>query len=161
MASSKDKNQRGGGGLRLLRVGENVRHAISTILARGDVQDDDLAGKPVTVSEVRVSPDLRNATVFVMPLGGDPSAVITKALNRNSAFIRGGLAKMVHMKYMPRLKFKLDESFDEASHIDGLLRDPHVKQDLTPAQAEGLDGEHGLDSPEPVVPAMPHEAKGE
>jgi len=116
--------------LRLLRVGENVRHAISAILTRGDVQDPDLARASVTVSEVRVSPDLRNATVFVMPLGGDPELKITKALNRNSAFIRGEMSKVVHMKYMPRLKFKLDESFDEASHIDALLRDPRVTRDL-------------------------------
>ncbi|MFC4348719.1 30S ribosome-binding factor RbfA [Kordiimonas lipolytica] len=116
--------------LRLLRVGENVRHAISAILTRGDVQDPDLVRASVTVSEVRVSPDLRNATVFVMPLGGDPELKITKALNRNSAFIRGEMSKVVHMKYMPRLKFKLDESFDEASHIDALLRDPRVTRDL-------------------------------
>lgn len=120
----------GGPSLRLLRVGENVRHAISAILSRGDVQDPDLARASVTVSEVRISPDLRNATVFVMPLGGDPELKITKALNRNNAFIRGEMSKVVHMKYMPRLKFKLDESFDEASHIDTLLRDPRVTRDL-------------------------------
>ena len=116
--------------LRLLRVGENVRHAISSILARGDVQDPDLETASVTVSEVRVSPDLRNATVFVMPLGGDEDGKVTKALNKNSAFIRGQMSKVVHMKYMPRLKFKLDESFDEASHIDAILRDPRVQQDI-------------------------------
>lgn len=120
---------------RLLRVGENVRHAISAILARGDVQDPDLEGKSVTVSEVRVSPDLRNATVFVMPLGGDPEGIVTKALNKNSAFIRGAMSKALHMKYMPRLKFKIDESFDEASHIDALLKDPKVQRDL--ASGEG------------------------
>lgn len=120
----------GGPSLRLLRVGENVRHAIAAILTRGDVQDPDLDGKSVTVSEVRISPDLRNATVFVMPLGGDPKGVITKALNKNSAFIRGAMSKVVHMKYMPRLAFKIDESFDEASHIDSLLRDPRVKRDV-------------------------------
>ena len=116
--------------LRLLRVGENVRHAISSILARGDVQDPDLETASVTVSEVRISPDLRNATVFVMPLGGDEDGKVTKALNKNSAFIRGQMSKVVHMKYMPRLKFKLDESFDEASHIDAILRDPRVQQDI-------------------------------
>jgi ribosome-binding factor A len=114
----------------LLRVGENVRHAISSILTRGDVQDPDLAGRSVTVSEVRVSPDLRNATVFVMPLGGDKDGIVTKALNKNSTFLRGELSKIVHMKYMPRLIFKIDESFDEASHIDALLKNPKVQQDL-------------------------------
>lgn len=131
--SQHTRSQSGGAGgqsLRLLRVGENVRHAIAAILTRGDVQDPDLDGKSVTVSEVRISPDLRNATVFVMPLGGDPEGVITKALNRNTSFIRGVMSKVVHMKYMPRLTFKVDESFDEASHIDTLLRDPKVKRDL-------------------------------
>ena len=125
-----DQTRSGGPSLRLLRVGENIRHAISTILMRGDVQDQDLDGVSVSVSEVRVSPDLRNATVFVMPLGGDPDTKITKSLNRNSAHIRGLMSKMVHMKYMPRLKFLLDESFDEASHIETLLRDPRVSRDL-------------------------------
>ncbi len=127
---SRREHTTGGPSLRLLRVGENVRHAISAILTRGDVQDPDLDGAPVTVSEVRVSPDLRNATVFVMPLGGDEGGVITKALNKNSAFIRGEMSKVVHMKYMPRLKFKIDESFDEASHIDALLKNPKVQRDL-------------------------------
>lgn len=122
--------------MRLLRVGENVRHAISAILTRGDVQDPDLAGRSVTVSEVRISPDLRNATVFVMPLGGDKDGVITKALNKNSAFIRGEMSKVVHMKYMPRLIFKIDESFDEASHIDALLKNPKVQQDLKAGREE-------------------------
>lgn len=134
------KSQHSGGpSLRLLRVGENVRHAISSILSRGDVQDPDLATASVTVSEVRVSPDLRNATVFVMPLGGDPDMKITKALNRNSAFLRGEMSKVVHMKYMPRLKFKLDESFDEATHIDQLLRDPRVTRDTHAPEDEGGD----------------------
>ncbi len=123
-------HQAKGPSLRLLRVGENVRHAISAILQRGDVQDADLSGASVTVSEVRISPDLRNATVFVMPLGGDPDGKVTKALNKNSAFIRGEMSKVVHMKYMPRLKFIIDESFDEASHIDAILRDPRVQRDL-------------------------------
>ncbi|MBO6506245.1 MAG: 30S ribosome-binding factor RbfA [Kordiimonadaceae bacterium] len=127
---SKREHTSGGPSLRLLRVGENVRHAISAIMTRGDVQDPDLDGASITVSEVRVSPDLRNATVFVMPLGGDDQGTIIKALNRNSAYIRGEMSKVVHMKYMPRLKFKLDDSFDEASHIDALLKDPKVQRDI-------------------------------
>ena len=136
---SKREHTTGGPSLRLLRVGENVRHAISAILTRGDVQDPDLERASVTVSEVRVSPDLRNATVFVMPLGGDADGVVTKALNKNSAFIRGEMSKLVHMKYMPRLKFKIDESFDEASHIDALLKDPKVQRDLA-AEADPEEG---------------------
>ncbi|TNE67129.1 MAG: 30S ribosome-binding factor RbfA [Alphaproteobacteria bacterium] len=120
----------GSPGLRLLRVGENIRHAISAILARGEVQDPALVTASITVSEVRISPDLRNATIFVMPLGGDEDGAITKALNRHSAFIRGQMSRTVHMKYMPRLRFLLDGSFDEASHIDALLRDPRVVRDL-------------------------------
>ena len=136
------KSQHGKGpSLRLLRVGENVRHAIAAILARGDVQDKDLAGASVTVSEVRVSPDLRNATIFVMPLGGDPDSTVTKALNKNAAFIRGEMSKVVHMKYMPRLRFIIDDSFDEASHIDALLRDPRVQRDLDHADDDTRDEE--------------------
>lgn len=127
---SKSRHTGQGPSLRLLRVGENVRHAMSSILARGDVQDDDLASASVTVSEARVSPDLRNATIFVMPLGGDPEGKVVKALNRNAAFLRGEMSRIVHMKYMPRLKFTLDESFDEASHIEALLKDPRVAKDL-------------------------------
>ena len=116
--------------LRLMRVNENVRHAIAAILSRGTINDKDLAKASITVTEVRTSPDLRNATIFVMPLGGDPDKKIVKALNKHSNFLRGELSRAVTMKYMPRLKFLLDDSFDEATLIDGLLRDPHVAQDL-------------------------------
>lgn len=136
---SKSKHTGTGPSLRLLRVGENVRHAVSSILARGDVQDENLARASVTVSEVRVSPDLRNATLFVMPLGGDPDGTVVKALNKNSAFIRGEMSKVVHMKYMPKLKFTLDESFDEASHIEALLKDPRVAQDIKVDDEAGDD----------------------
>jgi ribosome-binding factor A len=129
MKSSREKRS-SGPSLRLLRVGENVRHAIATVLARGDIQDPALAGTSVTVSEVRVSRDFRNATIFVMPLGGDPDLVVTKALNKNSAHIRGALSKMVTMKFLPRLKFKLDESFDEAANIEAILRRPQVLADI-------------------------------
>ncbi|MFC3050325.1 30S ribosome-binding factor RbfA [Kordiimonas pumila] len=123
-------NTSGAPSTRILRVGENVRHAIAMILARGDVQDPLLEKASITVSEARISPDLRNATIFVMPLGGDPSGETVKALNKHSAFIRGAMSRVVHMKYMPSLRFILDESFDEASHIDALLRDPKVARDL-------------------------------
>ncbi|MBL4639413.1 MAG: 30S ribosome-binding factor RbfA [Kordiimonadaceae bacterium] len=119
-----------GPNLRLLRVSENVRHAIATILGRGDVQDADLERVSVTVSEARVSTDFRSATIFVMPLGGDPDGVVTDALNKHASFIRGAMAKMVRMKYSPKLKFKLDLSFDEASHIEALLKTPKVLEDL-------------------------------
>lgn len=130
MSKRDHTGQSGGASLRLLRVGENVRHAISAILTRGDVRDPDLHGKSVTVSEVRISNDLRNATVFVMPLGGDPGEVITKALNKNAAFFRGQMSKVLHMKFMPKLLFKIDDSFDQASHIDSILKNPKVRRDL-------------------------------
>ena len=138
MNVSRDK--RGSGpSLRLLRVGENVRHAVATILSRGDIQDPDLAHVSITVSEVRISRDLRNATIFVMPLGGDEHLRVTKALNKNTAHIRGELSNMVTMKFLPRLKFKLDESFDEASHIEALLRDPKVAADIAAPDDDDLE----------------------
>jgi len=138
MANFSDKRGKGPS-LRLLRVGENVRHAIATILSRGDIQDPALAETPITVCEVRISRDLRNATIFVMPLGGDPELLVTKALNKNSAPIRASLSKMVTMKFLPRLKFKLDESFDEASNIERLLRDPQVAADIAAPDSDDKD----------------------
>ncbi|WP_374762816.1 30S ribosome-binding factor RbfA [Yunchengibacter salinarum] len=127
MSRSKGRGQPS---TRLLRVGENVRHAISSILMRGDLTHPALEGASITVSEVRVSPDLRHATVFVMPLMGSDQAAVLDALNRLSGAIRGGVGRQVRMKYTPDLVFELDSSFDEASHIDTLLKDPHVAQDL-------------------------------
>ncbi len=127
------KSRSGGNGspnLRLLRVGENVRHAIAAILTRGEVRDPALENVSVTVSEVRVSGDLRNATIFVMPLGGDEDEAVTKALNKHSAFIRGQMSKVLNMKFMPELKFRLDKSYDEASRIESILRDPRVQKDI-------------------------------
>jgi ribosome-binding factor A len=119
-----------GRSVRLLRVGEQVRHALSDILMRGDVHDPALASRSVSITEVRMSPDLRNATAFVMPLlGGDAEAVL-KALRTNTAFLQSEVARRVNTKYAARLKFLLDESFDEGSHIDALLRSPNVARDL-------------------------------
>jgi ribosome-binding factor A len=119
-----------GKSVRLLRVGEQVRHALSEILMRGDVHDDVLASHSVSVTEVRMSPDLRHATAFVMPLlGGDAEAVL-KALRTNTAYLQSEVARRVNTKYAARLKFLLDESFDTGSHIDSLLRDPKVARDL-------------------------------
>lgn len=125
--------------VRLLRVAENIRHALADILRREDIDDADLAGVSVTVSEVRVSPDLRNATVFVSPLGGQDEAVVVKALNRHSGYIRGHLAKRVELKYLPRLKFTADESYDEAGRIEALLRSDKVRRDIATPD-EGDDG---------------------
>jgi ribosome-binding factor A len=116
--------------VRLLRVGEQVRHALSEVLMRGDVHDDLLATHPVSVTEVRMSPDLRHATVFVKPLLGTNEAAVIKALRTNTAYLQGEVARRVNTKYAARLKFLPDESFDEGSRIDGLLRAPKVAQDL-------------------------------
>jgi len=115
---------------RLLRVGENMRHALSDIFARAEIRDPALDGVSVTVTEVRCSPDLRNATIYVMPLGGAHEQDVVDGRNRNSKYIRGQLSRLVRMKYLPRLKFAGDSSFGEADHIERLLHSPHVAQDL-------------------------------
>lgn len=115
---------------RLLRVGENIRHALSEIFSRGEIRDPSLDGVSITVTEVRCSPGLRNAIIFVMPLGGTHEKDVVEGLNRNSKYIRGQLSRMVRMKYLPNLKFSSDSSFGEADHIDQLLQSAHVAQDL-------------------------------
>lgn len=119
-----------GRSVRLLRVGEQVRHILSEILMRGDVHDDVLASHTVSVTEVRMSPDLKHATVFVKPLLGQDEEAVLKALRTNTAYLQREVAKRVNLKFAARLKFLADESFEEGSHIDALLRDPHVARDL-------------------------------
>lgn len=116
--------------MRLLRVGEQVRHVLSEILARGDVHHETLQSHLVSVTEVRMSPDLRHATVFVKPLLGQDEDGVLKALRSNTAYLQREVARRVRMKYAARLKFVADESFDQGGHIDSLLRSPKVKQDL-------------------------------
>jgi len=116
--------------VRVLRVGEQVRHILSEILMRGDVHDDVLTTHPVSVTEVRMSPDLRHATVFVKPLLGKDEAVEVKALRTNTAYLQRAVASRVKLKYAAKLKFLVDESFDEGSHIEKLLSDPKVARDL-------------------------------
>jgi ribosome-binding factor A len=135
MAKSRFSND-AGPSHRVLRVGENIRHALAEILSRGEIRDETLNNVSITVTEVRCSPDLRNATAFVMPLGGINEAAIVGALNANSKYIRGQLSKLVRMKYLPNLKFSSDHSFDEADHIEALLNSAHVAQDLQKKEAE-------------------------
>jgi ribosome-binding factor A len=116
--------------VRLLKVGEQVRHVLSDILQRGDVHDEVLAKHMVSITEVRMSPDLRHATVFVKPLLGKDEDVVIKALRTNTAYLQREVAQRVRMKYAARLKFLADESFDEGSRIDKLLREPGVARDL-------------------------------
>ena len=119
-----------GRSVRLLRVGEQVRHVLSELLQRGEVHDDVLQSHLVSVTEVRMSPDLRHATVFVKPLLGQDEAVVLKALRQNTAFFQREVAQRVRTKYAAKLKFLADESFDEGTHIDRILRSDHVAQDL-------------------------------
>ena len=117
--------------VRTLRVGEQVRHVLSEILQRGDVHDDTLAKHMVSVTEVRMSPDLRHATVFVKPLLGKDEEKVLKALRTNTAYLQREVATRVQTRYAAKLKFVADESFDEGTHIDTLLRDPHIARDLS------------------------------
>lgn len=119
-----------GRSVRTLRVGEQVRHILSEILQRGDVHDETLAKHVISITEVRMSPDLRHATVFVKPLLGKDEAAVLKALRTNTAYLQREVATRVKLKYAARLKFLADESFDEGSHIDAILRSPEVSRDL-------------------------------
>lgn len=119
-----------GRSVRLLRVGEQVRHILSELLMRGEVHDELLTATSVSVTEVRMSPDLRHATVFVKPLLGANEADVLKALKTNTAFFQKEVAKRVQMKYAAKLKFLADDSFDTAEHIESLLNNPKVAQDL-------------------------------
>jgi ribosome-binding factor A len=115
---------------RQLRAGELIRHALAEILQTEDVRDADLEGEIVTIAEVRVSPDLKHATVFASSLGGKNSDVIASALNRHQRFLRGELARRVELKYAPELVFRGDHVLDEAGRIEELLRSPEVARDL-------------------------------
>lgn len=120
-----------GRSVRLLRVGEQFRHIMSELLARGNVHDEVLTSHSVSITEVRMSPDLRHATVFIKPLLGANEEAVLKALRTNTAFFQKEVASRIQMKYAAKLKFLADDSFDEASHIEKLLAQPKVKQDLT------------------------------
>ena len=139
---------------RQLRVAELIRHAVAEALTRGEIVDEVIQRNVVTVPEVRMSPDLRIATVYVMPLGGKDGQATIKALAQNAKYLRGLIARRVAMKFVPDLRFRLDETFDYAGRIDGLLRRPEVSRDLEKPlpEADGAgapDGEEG------------HGAKGE
>ena len=115
---------------RQLRVGEIIRHKLAEMLARGDIHDDVLASHVVTVSEVRLSPDLKLATAYVMPLGGSDTDAVLDALERNKRYIRAQIAHAVNLKFAPDIRFRTDETFTEASRIDALLASPKVRQDV-------------------------------
>jgi ribosome-binding factor A len=124
------RDQPPGPSQRALRVGELVRHALADMLARGEVHDPVLEGHMITVPEVRMSPDLRLATVYVMPLGGRDEKEVLAALERNKRYLRGEVARRVNLKFAPDIRFRIDESFGEAERIDKLLQSPEVVRDL-------------------------------
>lgn len=117
---------------RQLRVGEELRHALSQVLARGELRDPHLVDISLTVTEVRVSPDLKSATAFVVPLGGGDLEAIVAALNHAASFLRGQLGHEVQLRFTPRLSFQADRSFDEAAHINEILHHPKVIRDVHP-----------------------------
>ena len=121
---------------RQLRAGELIRHALAEILTRGEVHDPVIENHVITVPEVRVTPDLRLATVYVMPLGGRDESEVLSALERNKRFLRGELAHRINMKFAPEIRFRIDERFDEAERIDKLLRMPDVRRDLKDDETE-------------------------
>ena len=115
---------------RQLRVGELVRHVLADLLARGEVHDPVIEGHMITVSEVRMTADLRLATIYVMPLGGQDVDVVAAALDRNKRFLRGEIARHINLKFAPEIRFAVDPRFDEADRIERLLRTPAVQRDL-------------------------------
>ena len=115
---------------RSLRAGELVRHAMAEILTRGEVHDPVIEAHLITVPEVRMSPDLRIATVYILPLRGEDNAAVLSALDRNKRHLRAEIARRVNLKFAPDIRFRIDERFDEAERIDRLLRTPRVKRDL-------------------------------
>lgn len=121
---------------RQLRAGELVRHALVDILRREELRDEALQGVDVTVTEVRASPDLKTARVYVAPLGQGDRAAVAAALNRASGFLRGKLGRAIEMKFTPELRFIADDRFDQASRIDEILARPNVKRDLDPGLAD-------------------------
>jgi len=130
--SKPSHREKSGPSQRQLRAGELVRRALAEIIARGTIQDPELTEKPVTVSEVRMSPDLRHATCYVAPLGGGDATALVAALTRVKSYLRGQLAHEVTFKYMPDLVFSPDKSFDNAEAMNKLLHSPKVAQDLGP-----------------------------
>ena len=124
---------------RQLRVGEELRHALARILARDELRDPVLAKTTITVTEVRVSPDLKNATAFVVPLGGTEMASVTAALNHAAGFLRSQVGREMTLRHVPRLGFEADLSFDQAGRVSEILARPQVRRDLAGA-SEGEDG---------------------
>jgi ribosome-binding factor A len=130
MKARNHPQDRAGGSQRQLRVGELIRHELAAMLSRGDIHDPVIEGHMITVPEVHMSPDLRLATIYVMPLGGRNAQDVIEALDRNKRYIRGEISRRVNLKFAPDIRFRIDERFDEAERIEKLLRTPQVRRDL-------------------------------
>ena len=126
-------------GQRQLRVGELLRHALAEVLQRGEINDPVLETHVVTVPRVKMSPDLKLATLFVMPLGGKDANDVIKALDKHRAFLRGEIARKVNLKFAPDVRFKIDDSFDNSAKIDALLNSEKVRRDLDQASGDEAD----------------------
>lgn len=124
---------------RMLRVAELVRHAVSELLSRGAIEDDVLAKHVVTVPSVKMSPDLKLATLYVMPLGGKDVTEVIKALDKHKKFVRGEIAHRLNLKFAPDVRFRVDESFENAAKIDALLNNPKVKRDTAQPEDDAQD----------------------
>jgi ribosome-binding factor A len=131
MARHQIRDQSAAGSQRALRAGELIRHELADMLARGDVHDPVIQNHMITIPEVRMSPDLRLATIYVMPLGGRDIKDVLDALERNKRYVRGEIARRVNLKFAPDIRFRVDERFDEAERIEKLLRTPQVRRDLS------------------------------
>ncbi len=127
------KMARGGPSQRQLRVGEELRHALSDVFARGELRDPELQGRTLTVTEVRASPDLRSATAYIVQLGAEADEPLLRALARSAPFLRSRLAEMVNLRFSPKLLFAVDRSFEAAQRIEKVLRAPEVARDLQPS----------------------------
>jgi ribosome-binding factor A len=136
---AKRFEQAAGPSQRQQRVAELVRHALAEVLSRGDLQDDVLTRNVITIPEVRMSPDLKLATAYVMPLGGRDEAAVLKALDKNKKVLRQEVARRVNLKFAPDLRFRRDESFDEAARIDALLRTEKVRRDTAASEPDETD----------------------
>ncbi|MDE0942620.1 MAG: 30S ribosome-binding factor RbfA [Alphaproteobacteria bacterium] len=146
----RERTVRSGGGARgpsqrQLRAGELIRHAVAEVLTREEIHHEDLIGVTITVTEVALSPDLRQATCYIMPLGGKNTDKILQALKDTGGWIGGQVAKRVSLKYAPRLHFRVDGSFDNAAHVQGLLKRSDVAPDLVSDQNTDPSGDASKD----------------
>jgi ribosome-binding factor A len=136
MARQQHRDQATGGSQRQLRVGELIRHELADMFSRGDIHDPVIQSHLITVPEVRMSPDLRLATIYIMPLGGRGMAKVLEALERNKRYVRGEVGRRVNLKFAPEIRFRADERFDEAERIQKLLQTPVVQRDLSAEKDE-------------------------